>query len=69
MKNIKKMVTYFNKKDLVSFGNYLLSDKRRELFYLSLSDNAVPPEERMQQVSHADIENWKCIVKGEMPDR
>lgn len=50
------MVTTFNKKDLVSFGKYLLSEKRKEKILLiphSLSD-----EERLKNVYHADVENW-----------
>ena len=57
MKNIKKMVTYFNKKDLVNFGNYLLSEERKRLF-----ENHPEPvgtlEERLSKVHHSDIENF-----------
>mgnify|MGYP001004308453 FL=1 len=57
MKNIKKMVTYFNKKDLVDFGNYLLSEERKRLF-----ENHPEPvgtlEERLSKVHHSDIENF-----------
>lgn len=57
MKNIKKMVTYFNKKDLVDFGNYLLSEERKMLF-----ENHPEPvgtlEERLAKVHHSDIENF-----------
>jgi hypothetical protein len=58
------MVTYFNRKDLVSFGSYLLSEERKAL-YESASRNALkdgidiaPTDERLECVSHADIENW-----------
>jgi len=57
MKNIKKMVTYFNKKDLVDFGNYLLSEERKRLF-----ENHPEPvgtlKERLSKVHHSDIENF-----------
>lgn len=57
MKNIKKMVTYFNKKDLVDFGNYLLSEERKRLF-----ENHPEPvgtlEERLSKVHHSDVENF-----------
>lgn len=60
------MVTYFNEKDLVSFGNYLLSDERKKRFQESYKQairsgmkNPLPPEESMKGVWHADIENWK----------
>jgi len=60
------MVTYFNKKDLVEFGEYLLSDKRNELVR----------ENNRKLVHHADIENFLhnkkhpkketvCVVYGE----
>jgi hypothetical protein len=42
------MVTYFNRKDLVSFGSYLLSEKRK----------AIISDENMDNVTHADIHNW-----------
>ena len=42
------MVTYYNKKDLVAFGNYLLSEERKSR----------TSEESQFNVTHADIENW-----------
>jgi hypothetical protein len=48
------MITYYNKKDLVSFGNYLLSEARKETIW---------PDHETTQVYHADIENWKETLK------
>lgn len=42
------MVTYFNKKDLVKFGEYLLSEKR----------NKSVSEINKNKVTHADVENF-----------
>lgn len=42
------MVTNFNRKDLVSFGNYLLSEKRKSR----------TSEINHGCVTHADVENW-----------
>jgi len=59
------MVTYFNRKDLVSFGTYLLSEKRKsqhlETFKTKVREgalNPLPVEESLKLISHADIENW-----------
>lgn len=43
------MVLYFNKKDLSSFGEYLLSEAREE----TLFENANP-----KLVFLSDVENW-----------
>jgi hypothetical protein len=56
------MVTYFNRKDLVSFGNYLLSDKRKEL-YKAIPDSKEGLKERLKNVSHADLENFLESIK------
>jgi len=48
------MITYYNKKDLVSFGNYLLSKERTETIWT---------DHEQDQVYHADIENWKETLK------
>jgi hypothetical protein len=55
------MVTTFNKKDLVKFGKYLLSEKREEsLKQISIENpTALPYEEISREVYHADFENWK----------
>ena len=53
------MVTYFNRKDLVSFGSYLLSEKRKSLV----------SELNQNNVTHADIENWKYEQENKKPDK
>lgn len=60
------MVTYFNEKDMISFGQYLLSDERKQRFQESYKEkirqganNPLPPEESLKFVHHADVENWK----------
>lgn len=48
------MVTYFNRKDLVSFGTYLLSENRKNR----------TSELNQNNVTHADIRNWLDEIKG-----
>jgi hypothetical protein len=58
------MVTYFNKKDLISFGNYLLSDEREISFDIHHSElkaqgiNTISAEQSLSFVHHSDVENW-----------
>lgn len=53
------MVTYFSKKDMVSFGDYLLSEQRRELFASHPEFGEKGLESRLSCVHDSDIENWK----------
>jgi len=54
-----------------SFGNYLLSDRRKQLFQESYDQaiqdgqNPVPVDEAMKGVWHSDIENWKAEIDNE----
>jgi len=57
------MVTYFNKKDLVNFGNYLLSDKRKATIHSiepeKLTTTAPHDRQDLESVVyHSDIANW-----------
>lgn len=63
------MVVYYNKKDLVSFGNYLLSPHRRALFasHPDLGDKDL--DERLSQVHHSDIEEWKFELSIKETDK
>jgi len=58
------MVTYFNRKDLVDFGRFLLSEERTK----SINDNYregdnFTKEERLREVYHADVENFLETIK------
>jgi len=58
------MVTNYNESDLISFGRYLLSDRRKERF--ESIDREMKREggpilhavERLKDVHHADLPNW-----------
>lgn len=52
------MVLYFNKRDLVSFGQHLLSEERKEKFKNHPGMRGHTLESRLASVNHADIENW-----------
>lgn len=46
--------------NLVTFGNYLLSEERTESFRQNpLFKDELLLKERLSQVTDADIENWK----------
>lgn len=48
--------------DMVSFGNYLLSDERRKLYEgHPMFPDGEALEQRLAQVNHADFENWKHL--------
>ena len=47
----------YTEKQLISFGNYLLSKERADLF--RPIKNFLSKKERMEVVHHSDVENWK----------
>lgn len=51
--------TFYTQKESVAFGNYLLSDKRRESFEQNTTKNGVPVLERLKSVTDADLEREK----------
>lgn len=50
---------FYTQKELVSFGNYLLSEKRKQSF--ESKPNLAPIEERLKEVNNIDLERerWK----------
>jgi hypothetical protein len=56
-------VKHLTEEDLVSFGNYLLSEKRKESFTDTEKDLSLPSiEERLKLVNDVDLANWKHFV-------
>lgn len=50
-----------HEKDMVSFGEYLLSDERRKSFEAAYnSEDNLSLEERLAGIYHVDFENWKA---------
>ena len=58
---MEKQRTYFTKKDLVEFGNYLLSEKRKQSIKIISSKNL---KERLSQVHDADLANFREASNG-----
>jgi len=56
----------FELSDLVSFGNYLLSEERKNL-YESRGKELL--EERLSMVSDADLQNWLEKKFGKIPNK
>lgn len=56
------MVTYYNRKDLVSLGIYLLSKEREKLIKDNHPDTG-NLDNALRSVHHADIENWLETLK------
>lgn len=51
-------IHYFTREEMVSFGNYLLSDARKEAKMQDPEFNQEQKNESLKQVSHADVSNW-----------
>ena len=59
------MKTYYEEKDMVTFGEYLLSKKRTErIAEYQPSTDSITLEERLKEVYAADFEQWKKEQKG-----
>lgn len=56
----------FSSRDLVSFGNYLLSKGREESLKKTSTEvpGSLPYEERFRDIHDADLENWKFRNKN-----
>ncbi len=60
------MTISYDEKDLVSFGKYLLSLERTERITSNHdAGDSVSLSERLSEVYHADLENWKAQQKSE----
>ncbi len=62
-KNVAQKITAVDDGDLISFGNYLLSDERREAKERSHGSAVI--DHAMAEVSHADVANWKSLKDQE----
>ena len=51
----------FTESDLVSFGNYLLSDKRKECFHAGSYAELM---ERLNHVHDCDLANWQDKINN-----
>lgn len=52
------MVTYYNRKDLGLFGEYLFSEERTNNIKNHPDPDGLSLEERLKRVTRADVENW-----------
>lgn len=55
------MITYFTEQDLVSFGNYMVSDTRKTIYLEQKAPEAELPK-ILAQVNNADLTNWFTLV-------
>lgn len=55
------MVIYFTEEDLISFGEYMVSPQRRQLFESHPDPSGISLEERLGSVHDADLSNWAYL--------
>lgn len=61
-------IYYFTTEDLVSFGNFLLSEGRTETKMQHPEFNQEQKLESLKYVSHADVANWFDTQTVELAD-
>lgn len=54
-------MTTYSKEDLVSFGNYMVSKQRRNLYETHPEANNISVDERLSNVHDADLANWQNL--------
>lgn len=59
------MVIFFTEEDLVSFGEYMMSDQRRKLYEEHPEISSENIEERLKSVHNADLANWAQYTQQE----
>lgn len=61
------MVIFFTESDLVSFGEYMISEERKDLYCKNpnLQDNL---QVLLSQVNNIDLENWMKITNKPQQD-
>ena len=52
------MDTYYNRKDIISFGAYLLSEERKKLRMEDEPPESISWEDYLSEVYMADFESW-----------
>lgn len=59
------MVVFFTEEDLVSFGEYMMSDQRRKMYeeHPELKNEDI--EEKLKNVNNADLANWVQYTQQE----
>lgn len=57
------MVLYYNRGDLVKFGDYLLSEQRKQRFINHPDPPGGSLEQRMSKTDKADIDAWLETLK------
>lgn len=63
------MVTYFSETDLISFGNFILSDVRKKI-YLEQGISEEKVDDVLSTVNPADIKHWfNIVIKQRQEDR
>lgn len=61
------MVIFFTEQDIVSFGEYMISQKRKD-FYINNPTIQNNLEELLSQVNNVDLENWMKISNTPQQD-
>jgi len=56
------MIILFNEEDMISFGSFIKSDKRRELYESVKEAN---PEINSEEVTLTDLDLWTRVVSSE----